>query len=265
MDEKSASVLNSRPAAVIWSKAVELGYESPAGAKQHQQESHQEGQPATQPKAVQACCFQCQTKPEKALKCSKCHVATYCGRDCQVKDWKAKHRAACDAFRRVGPQMLFLDKATEDHKADARRDIFQRVRFYACAYTVNQASKLGRGFLFLQSDKTLAAMSLTHPQDAFGRPIVNRSVLLHYLTLGEYDSELCRDDFEMATIRNELKELIENYDESTHIVLLMRFRCGHLALGKAVLVPEYSVCKKLGVDYFGENPPPSLQLNIDDA
>ena len=129
----------------------------------------------------------------------------------------------------------------EHKKAEARGDIFQRVRFYACAYAVHQSSTLGRGFLFLQSDKSLASMLLDNPQDALGRPILNRSVLLHYLTLGEYDSEVCRDDFEMATIRSELKELLENYDEQTQVVLLMRFRCGHLALGTALLVPDYAV------------------------
>ena len=160
--------------------------------------------------------------------------------------------------------------AVEERKQEARRDIFQRIRFYACAYAVHQACQLGPGFLFLQSNQTLAAMSLTLPFDVFGyQPIASRAVLLHYLTLGEYDAEVCREDFEMATIRKELQTAVHEQQQGQtaqddSIVLLMRFRCGHVALGVAKLVPDWNVCRKLGMDYFGETAPPSLQLNIDD-
>lgn len=157
---------------------------------------------------------------------------------------------------------------TERKKSEARCDLFHRIRFYACAYAVHQASTLGRGFLFLQSNHSLARMSLTTPhQDAYGKPIFpNRSVLVHYLTLGEYDSEVCRDDFEMAMVRTELQNEVEkNYDDQTQVVVLMRFRCGHVALGTATLVPDYQACRTLGFTYFGDKETPSLQLNIDDA
>eukprot|EP00957_Ditylum_brightwellii_P072755 5529708-Ditylum_brightwellii.AAC.1 len=40
-----------------------------------------------------------------------------------------------------------------------------------------------------------------------------RSVILHWLTMEEYDKEVCRDDFEMAAMRNELKPAVETYDD----------------------------------------------------
>jgi hypothetical protein len=82
-----------------------------------------------------------------------------------------------------------------------------------CPYAVHKRSTLGRGFVFIQSDNTLATMSLTSPKDSFGRPTSTRSLLIHFLTLGEFDMEVCRDDFEMATVRSELQNAVEQYDE----------------------------------------------------
>jgi hypothetical protein len=44
----------------------------------------------------------------------------------------------------------------------------------------------------------------------------------------------------------------------------MRMRCGHVAVGRATLVPDWGVCKKLGLDYYAESGAGALQLNIDD-
>jgi hypothetical protein len=37
-----------------------------------------------------------------------------------------------------------------------------------------------------------------------------------------------------------------------------------MAVGKAVLVPDYNICEKLGQDYYADNPSGALQLNLDD-
>lgn len=151
-----------------------------------------------------------------------------------------------------------------ESKASARQEIFGRIRFYACPYAVHKERELGKGFLFIQSTGTLASMSLAVPKDSYGRVIPNRSLVVHYLTLGEYDSEVCREDFELATVRPKLKEAIDVYDEEKQVVLLMRFQCGHLAVGIAPLVLEYAVCRKLGSDYYASSDAGALQLNIDD-
>jgi hypothetical protein len=208
-------------------------------------------------------CFHCAGRHAKLLKCARCKVATYCQRDCQVEDWKiGKHKLACQSYARVGPSMQIDD---ENDKQQACNELFGRIRFYVCPYAVHKATTLGRGFLFIQSDRTLATMSLTLPKDSYGRPTDNRALLIYYLTLGEFDAEVCREDFEMATVRTKLQEAVENYDEEDEIVILMRFRCGHVSLGTSALVPDHRVCKKLGIDYYSESTAAALQLNIDDS
>lgn len=154
-----------------------------------------------------------------------------------------------------------------DDKDQARQDILSRVRFYAFPYAVHKSlTQGGRGLLFIQSDSTLAAMSLPTTVSSNGRPITKlRSVLLHWLTMKEYDSELCKDDFEMATVRSDLKVAVETYDEQIEVTVLMRFRCGHVAVGVAPIVPDYKLCVALGKEYYGSGQGAGgLQLNIDD-
>ena len=172
------------------------------------------------------------------------------------------HDSLMSAYKRVGVNMSIQ---SEEHKSSARKDVFQRIRFYACPYAVQKESILGRGFLFLQSDCTLAELSLPLPKSSSGRPIPKlRAILLHYLTVGEYDSEVCREDFELAACRSKLQEAVDEYNVETHVVVLMRFRCGHVALGVVPLVPDYAICKSLGRDYFENSTAGALQLNLDD-
>lgn len=215
------------------------------------------------PPPDQAVCFNCSSALYKILRCSKCNVACYCQKECQVHDWKkGGHKLACDSYKRVGPHMKIADDLA---KAQARREVFGRIRFYACPYAVHRARELGRGFLFVQSNFSLAIMSLAIPKDSYGRATPPRALVVHYLTIGEYDSEVCREDFEMATVRTELKEAVEGHDEERQVVILLRFQCGNLAVGIAPLVPDYAVCKKMGLDYFAEIGSQALQLNIDDV
>ena len=43
-------------------------------------------------------------------KCATCHIAQYCGKECQVKDWKERHRRWCKAL----PEFLKLTKILID-------------------------------------------------------------------------------------------------------------------------------------------------------
>jgi hypothetical protein len=45
--------------------------------------------------------------------------------------------------------------------------------------------------------------------------------------------------------------------------VLMRFRCGHVAVGVAPLVPDFKLCTMLGKEYYSETSG-AVQLNIDD-
>ena len=71
------------------------------------------------------------------------------------------------------------------------------------------------------------------------------------------------DDFELAAVRKELNSVVEAYDEKLEVPVLMRFRCGHVAVGVAPLVPDFKLCAILGKEYYAESSG-AVQLNIDD-
>jgi MYND finger len=247
--DEAARVLASLPHRPIhWVKAIDLKYES------------------IQQLSSCPVCFACGkvSDPEQPLsKCAKCQVAGYCQKSCQVTDWKrGGHKVACTSYARVGREMLFRSETDQE---TALAEIFARVRFYVCPYAVYKATELGQGFLFVQSDHTLAMMSLVTPKDSSGRaPLHPRSVLLHYLTMAEYDQEVCREDFEMTMLRTDLQTTLEHYNMEEEVVLLMRFRCGRVALGVAPLVPEYRLCLQLGREYYEHTKADSLHLNLDE-
>mmetsp|Transcript_21662 Transcript_21662/g.33390 ORF Transcript_21662/g.33390 Transcript_21662/m.33390 type:complete len:265 (-) Transcript_21662:165-959(-) len=254
--EKVKTVVKPPSASIQWTQCLELGYEETST-----DEASSDKEPV---------CFGCGKSQEDASnkKCAKCHVASYCSRECQIKDWKGGtgggHKFACEAFARVGSNMKITK---EEDQASARQDIFARIRFYACPYAVQKTSIVGKGFIFTQSDCTLAELSLPTPtKNSYGRPIQRspRAVLLHFLTVGEYDSEVCKDDFELASVRTQLQTAVDEYNDKESVVLLMRFRCGHVALGVAPLTPDYGICKSLGESYYAESTAGALQLNLDD-
>ena len=46
------------------------------------------------------------TSPVDLKKCAACHIAQYCNKECQVKDWKERHRRWCKAL----PEFLKMTK-----------------------------------------------------------------------------------------------------------------------------------------------------------
>jgi hypothetical protein len=262
MTEENNQVLQQvtqTPSYLEWVRVEELGYEQPTLSST---------MTTTQEPEPERICFTCAkplTKPYST--CGKCKVAGYCTRTCQIQDWKTVHKAACHTYARVvGSSLRNPRFSSAAAAAQARQEIFHRIRFYACAYAVYKESTLGRGFLFLQGDQSLVTLSLAIPKDVYGHPIQQtRGIMVHYLTLGEYDAELCRDDFELATVRNELTHAVNTYDPQTEVVLLMRFRCGHVAVGKAQFAMPHGSFRTLGTQFFAEQDAACLQLNIDDV
>lgn len=206
------------------------------------------------------------------------------------------HKFTCNAFKRVGDDMIIL--CTTD-KEEIRHEILSKIRFYAYPYAVftaqnsqnnnstvamttmtttttnleggddnyNTINSSTRGFLFIQSDSSLAVMSLPIPILSSGHAYPHcRSVILHYLTVNEFITEVCnKHDFELTCMTNELRNAVETYNEMNELVILMRFRCGHVALGIETLVPDYNLCLVLGKEYYGADEiGQPVQLNIDD-
>ncbi|GAX17827.1 hypothetical protein FisN_18Hh027 [Fistulifera solaris] len=198
-------------------------------------------------------CFHCNIPLTTPKQCSQCHVATYCSKECQIQDWKQRHKKYCAAYQRIDAQGRW--NTPDDDSAHARHHVLHQIRLYAMPYAVYQMQALGRGFLFIQSTQTLAALTL---------PGRNRSVLLHYLTLGEYDAEVCRDDFELTAVRTCLQKAVNDYDAQQQMVVLMRFRCGHVAVGIIPLSLEFAVCLQLGKEYYQNVTAGALELQLDD-
>lgn len=40
-------------------------------------------------------CWRCKNRLKPLLQCSRCRKATYCGRECQKRDW-ARHKGQCE-------------------------------------------------------------------------------------------------------------------------------------------------------------------------
>jgi hypothetical protein len=197
------------------------------------------------------------------------------------------HKFTCNAYKRVGEDMII--PCTTDRE-EIRHEILTKIRFYAYPYAVftaqqnsttyveggggvgdddnnNNTINSTRGFLFIQSDSSLAVMSLPVPILSSGHAYPHcRSVILHYLTVNEFITEVCnRHDFELTCLTNELRDAVETYNEMIELVILMRFRCGHVALGIVSLVPDYNLCLVLGKEYYGAGEiGQPVQLNIDD-
>jgi len=139
------------------------------------------------------------------------------------------------------------------------------MRFYAYPYAVHASRTSGRGFLFVQSDSSLVVMSLPVPVLSNGRKYSKcRSVVLHWLRIKEYVSEVCMDDFELAGATRELKEAVEDYDETVELPVLnaipMQSRCGRDHTSRPGLQALFGV----GREYYGQGDGAAVQLNIDD-
>ena len=277
--EKAAPVLNSPIQSITWTKVVELCYSLPNSTSSPNADV-----------TKRSVCFCCEKQGDSTFKlCGQCKVAKYCCRECQLQDWKKRHKRACASYQRMTYKNIPSGSTDTDNDnenknegtvckkvwalrsdeimCDVRNDFFGKIRFYVCPYSVLRYSELGRGFIFLQANHTLHNTSLLIPIDCDGYHLATRSCSVHYLTSGEYDQEVCRDDFEMTMVRQELNDAIAQYDPTKQIVVLMRFRCGHVALGTTALVPDYKLCQHLGREYYDQctgSPIGSLQLNLDE-
>lgn len=162
-------------------------------------------------------CFGCGAAGARSA-CAKCGVAMYCGRACQVADWKRGHKAGCAALHALGPSQRL---ATAEAVRAAADGLVAQLRLYLLPFAAQHGgapkpttpppppkvlNKTGAelapqrhppsGFVFLQSETSLDGLSLPTglpPRDCSGRELPQpRNVLLHFVTLPEFDSQLVK-------------------------------------------------------------------------
>ncbi|KAI0314415.1 hypothetical protein OF83DRAFT_1136959 [Amylostereum chailletii] len=71
-----------------------------------------------------SCNFCCEKiDAPKPLRCSACHITTYCGKECQKKDWK-QHKPRCSIMNtEANPELKKADPATGKTQLQVRRDM----------------------------------------------------------------------------------------------------------------------------------------------
>eukprot|EP00953_Heterococcus_sp_UTEX-ZZ885_P009136 5416-Heterococcus_DN1.PRE.3 len=204
-------------------------------------------------KCQKADCANTEVRGEKPFsKCAACS-SSYCSAACQKADWRPVHKAMCAQLKR-------LAKGEQFSRNDAVAHALSRVRLYLCPFFVCHNSAVGPGFVFLQSPNSLLELHYISPVTSSGRGL-NRSLLLHYMTMGEFVDAVMQDDFELMTVRDALETAVKECDPTKELVVLLRARCGYLCVVTMPLVPDIGVCRALATDYIGKE---ALQLNLDE-
>jgi hypothetical protein len=219
---------------------------------------------------VERRCFAC-GKPNPASSCAKCGVASYCSRTCQTQDWSAKsgkwggHKAQCAAYKALGRDQRLAPAA----RRAALEGLLAKVRLYLCPFALAHGSGAmrrptpPRGCCFLQIGCTLTQLALPAPRDCAGAPLAagERSALLHWVTMAEYDAEIVPTDAALAAARAPLADAVAAHDDAAEVVVLARAACGFVGVVVTPLVPERRVSLQLAAEYEGRE---ALQLDLDD-
>lgn len=146
-------------------------------------------------------------------------------------------------------------------KQDIASKLLCKVRLHLGPFTIAHYDKQGRGFAFVQSTATAHDLFIARPINSKGRPL-ERSVLIHFLTWGEFVSVVLEDDFEYTVAREPLEEALAAYDPEEEYVVLLKLRCGFLAVMRMPLVPSAGACRKLASDYeWAERTSVKLELD----
>ena len=138
-----------------------------------------------------------------------------------------------------------------------------KIRIHLGAFTIAHQDKQGKGFAFVQSPATLQELSFLRPVSRTGRSLTDqRAVIIHFLTWGEFVDVVLEDDFEIVAVKPALEAALEEYNPETHLLVLLKLRCGFVSVLRVPLVPSLSVCRSLASDY-GWADHTSLKLELD--
>ena len=71
------------------------------------------GMPSRASASASRLCCRAECEGVGTRRCSECRGAFYCGHECQLADWRARHRASCGACARCGTRPASADDACE--------------------------------------------------------------------------------------------------------------------------------------------------------
>jgi hypothetical protein len=212
-------------------------------------------------------CFTCHA-PSPKSSCAKCGVAGYCGRECQMADWGKRgmwggHKQQCAAYKSLGRSQLL--EASQCHTVVEK--LLAQLRLTLCPFALGNGSGSGisgapRGFVFAQVGCSLAQLALPAPRDCAGQrlPPGERAVLLHFVTLAEFDADIADIDPRFAAARTSLADAVESHDDQQEVVVLARTACGYVAVLGQPLVPEWRIARTLATEFEGK---PELEVQLD--
>ena len=227
--------------------------------------------PRTERQARPLQCLYCHTaKP--AVACARCKVAPYCDKTCQTADWRAGHKRSCARYQLLGRAMRVPD-------ADAHRmlmtELLRSVRMHLSPFAIaaelsaaeTRPAPDGRRFVFVQSESTLAELSLPTARDTCGAELsVRRTVLLQHVTLPEFE-KLTQEESGLRLLTPTLGPLESAFGarragaKPDDALVLLCFADGYHALASVPLVPDRRVCLVPARDYMGKE---ALNLHLDD-
>ena len=211
-------------------------------------------------------CFRCGAAGATAS-CVQCKVAIYCNKECQRLDWKSStgafggHKGLCARYKLLGRAMC-VPAASQRALVS---EVLGKARLYLCPFALHHAEASGGGFLFVQSECTLAELALPAPRDCHGSALTRpRSLVLQHMALEEY-AEFCAHmggaaQRQGAPSQECMAAAVAARGEE-ELVLLLRTGCGMSAALLTPVVPELRVCRTLAADYAGKE---ALQLDLDE-
>lgn len=203
-------------------------------------------------------CANRETKDHRFGLCARCGGARYCGRKCQVADYRQGHKALCSRAADLVKRQTFNKEATLVR-------LLRKVRLYVGPFVVAQSDSRGEGFLLVQSSRPLLDFVLLEASVDYrtGEPY-SRELLMTYMTSDEFSGSMAKSDPRLQAVVPLLSQALGSVNREVDMVVMAKFRCGHLCVLEMPFVPGKQVLAVLATEY-GYGTMDTLQLNVDES
>lgn len=187
-------------------------------------------------------CTNRQSEENIFKKCARCG-AMYCSRECQVKDWKATHKLMCvDRRAKAASQKVeskMMDSSVSDE--ESVMTVLNQLMAYTSPFAVYQASQVGKGILFAQTEEDARRFRYTGKVDEAGKEL-NRVLYFHYVTEKELETEILPNIPELEKHKGQWRKHLKKYLPKSQLVMLVKTGCGFSRCQVVPLEPKYQMC-----------------------